>query len=416
MLKEDRPTRRKECTNARRFVVSGQWIVACWCLVFALLCYGYGCAETTELSAAVPTAAPIVMIDAKVTDTPANKAEAKSSQEQQPMPTVVPTAMPTATPRSVSLTTGKRLTEGSVYQPVLVVIGNAPQTRPQTGLMQADIIYEFAMDRTDNTTRLVAVFSDQYPQRVGPVQDARIYFTDLQREWDGMFIYNGYPDEPTYPAIDEGYIAIPVNYKTDNQQFFVQDRTVSDLPENAVFCALSEMTDALYGKYSPAAEQRFVFAPNHQYAGSKPIEKVGLPFMSSDVSRIEFIYKKEDNRLYRYEHNSKDALVESKTLTANADGLTFTSEPVSVQNLIVQYVKYTNASGTYRDAKLTGTGKCDYFINGQYVCGTWKRKSLSEPTTYLTKDGNPLILEPGNTWIALQTGLKDIKIRRLSTE
>lgn len=356
----------------------------------------------------MPTEIPVVLIDGKQ---PAKAAGTGTTPEPaQPSPEET-TPEPTNTPDPYSKTTGRLLTDGKVYQPVLVVIGNAPQTRPQTGLMQADIIYEFSLDRTDNQTRFVALYSDQYPLQVGPVQDSRCYFSDLQREWDGMFVFDGYPDAKGYPAFEEGNVTIPAVYSQDTKHFFLQDRTVSSLPENTLFCHLDEMTSALYGKYSPSATNgRFAFTTSIRYAYGKAIEKVGLPFMGSDKAKIEFVYNGDDNRLYRYERNSKDALVACKTLTIREDG-TIVSEPVSVQNLIVQYVRYTNLTDTYRGAVLTGTGKCDYFINGQYIAGSWKRESLSEPTQYLLKDGSELILEPGSTWIAMHTGLKDIKIR-----
>ncbi len=363
------------------------------------------------------TTVPVVVIDATATppdgarDADSAEADRAADAAEGGAPEQTPEDTPAPTP-IISVTTGRTLPSDKRFQPVLAVIGNAPQTRPQTGLMRADIIYELSMDRTDHSTRLIALFSDNVPARVGPIQDARFYFFDLRREWDAMLVYDGYPKEEGYPVYDPGTIDFPAAYSDATAQYFVQDRTVGSEPENTLFCKLSEMQRAIYGTSGiPASSARFQFQPGVLHNNAKPIVKVGVPFTSSDYARVEFVYNPEDNMLYRYERNSKGTLVATKTLTPAADGASVASEPLRVQNLIVQYVKYEDMFSPYRSASLISNGNCDYFVNGRHSAGRWSRASLGEPTVYQMRDGSPLVLEPGTTWIVFHTLQRDLKIQ-----
>lgn len=78
-------------------------------------------------------------------------------------------------------------------RPVAVVINNDPKARPQTGLNDADIVYEVLTE--GNTTRFLTVYQSKKPENVGPVRSARSYFIDLAQGYDAFFVAHGYsPD------------------------------------------------------------------------------------------------------------------------------------------------------------------------------------------------------------------------------
>ena len=378
------------------------------CCIFALLplsalvaCKDGGVADSargTPAPQASASASPMVVWNEQL---PAAVTPAPSSTGNAPL-TPIPTVY--------SLTTGRLLPSGVQRPPVLAVIGNAPRTRPQTGLMQADILYEFVLDRGDTTTRLVALYSDEYPTLAGPITSARIYFFDLQREYGCMMVYDGYPDEPNYPRFNESTIDIPAAYSNELRYLFTRDTTVSSLQENTLFCRIDELAGALYGAGGPALLPRFTFDRDAAWDGAKRFTRVGLSFSGKDTGKAEFVYDGRDNLLYRYERNSKGTLAESRTLTADRNGA-LQSEPVCVQNLIVQYIPYAPLSDTYYMTELLGSGRCDYFINGLHTPGYWRRETLDGVTSYYLRDGSPLVLVPGTTWIALHSDQRQIKIQ-----
>ena len=76
---------------------------------------------------------------------------------------------------------------------VAVVVNNHPKARPQSGLTQADIVYEVLAE--GNVTRFLAIFESEHPEKIGPVRSARDYFIELAKGYDSLFIAHGYSPE-----------------------------------------------------------------------------------------------------------------------------------------------------------------------------------------------------------------------------
>ncbi len=313
----------------------------------------------------------------------------------------------------VSPTTGRPLPEGAVYRPVLVVMDNAAQARPQTSLMLADIVYEFPLDRTDHVTRYLALFSDELPERVGPVRTSRAYLADTALEWDGLYVSQGDPENLVegYPLLAASGIHFQATDCGSTENYFYRDKTITAIEEHTLFFKLREYVETNYNYTSKAVNTRFTFESGVLYDKGKEFTSIGIPFSSSDPERVLFTYDKVRNLLVRSDKNSKNVLGESKSLTPTDDVLGYENEPITVQNLIVQFVRVSAFDSNFRTIPVIGEGDCVYFVNGRTVTGKWSRASLSEPTSYVLYDGTVLRLEPGNTWIMMMPNLGDIKVR-----
>ncbi|MFS0577492.1 DUF3048 domain-containing protein [Sporosarcina sp. 179-K 3D1 HS] len=78
-------------------------------------------------------------------------------------------------------------------RPVLATINNHPLARPQSGISQADIVYEMAAE--GNVTRFLALFQSELPGEIGPVRSARDYFVHIAKGLDAFYVAHGYsPD------------------------------------------------------------------------------------------------------------------------------------------------------------------------------------------------------------------------------
>lgn len=312
-----------------------------------------------------------------------------------------------------SPTTGRPLPEGAVYRPVLVAMDNAAQARPQTSLMLADIVYEFPLDRTDHVTRYLALFADELPERVGPIRSSRAYLADTALEWDGLYVSQGDPEDLAegYPLLAASGIHFSVTDSGNAADYFYRDKTITAIEEHTLFFKLRDYVEANDNYTSQAVNTRFTFESGVLYDKGKEFTSVGIPFSSSDPERVLFTYDKGQNLLVRSDKNSKNVLGESKSLTPTDDVLGYANESITVQNLIVQYVRVSAFDSNFRSIPVTGEGDCVYFVNGRTVTGKWKRPSVSEPTSYVLYDGTVLRLEPGNTWIMMMPNLGDIKVR-----
>ncbi|CAM3209640.1 DUF3048 domain-containing protein [Filibacter tadaridae] len=89
--------------------------------------------------------------------------------------------------------TGVMMEEEVTRRPVLATINNHPRARPQSGIGDADIIYELAAE--GNITRLLALFQSELPEEIGPIRSARDYFVHIAKGLDAFYVAHGYsPD------------------------------------------------------------------------------------------------------------------------------------------------------------------------------------------------------------------------------
>ncbi len=379
-------------------------------LIFPLLC-GCSVAETILDVTAEPVVTPSEENLVIVSDTQSPADDHATSSESEA--TFEPTREPEATAEpNLSTTTGRPLPDGSVYRPVIAVIDNAAQSRPQTGLMLADVVYEFLLDRSSYTTRYLAVFSDEIPERIGPVRDSRDYLAATALEWNGLYISAGDSDGigADYTLIRKSGLRNYIENSGDAAEYFYADKTVTAMEEHTLFFKAFDYVDSFYNASVATNTERFTFEDGVYYEKAKPFTNIGIPFSSSDMDRVVFTYDAKTNLMTRSDKNSKNVLGVSKTLTPADNVLGYENEPITVQNLIIQYVRVSSYDSTYRDITIVGGGDCVYFINGQYIIGSWSRPTPDDVTTYKLYDGTLIRLQPGNTWIEMMPTNHDIRI------
>lgn len=365
-----------------------QWLLLA--LTVLLVCTAFACGQKQE------AAAPVA-------DTPAPTAAPTNTPEPTATPTPTPVPTPTPTPKVRSLTSGRVIPEGEewVNKPVIVSIENSKAARPQTGLNQADIVYEFGVESM--ITRFQALFNDTYPQFVGPVRSARYYFIKMQKEWASMYIHVGYgPPSGEYKLNEDDIVlhmtsgGITAGTRNSNYFWRTDDQKAR---EHTLMVNLAQAVADKAGELTPPRHQRFLFDEGVTYDGAQKFSRIHMRFTSNQPDNIEYAYDPATNLLSRFELS-----VPFMVRTPAETGKTFTVEPLSVQNLIIQYAKYSfikNDNKGRRMVEMIGTGKCDYFVNGQHVTGYWERPTEDEPTTYYLDSGEIVTLEPGNTWIAV---------------
>jgi len=378
--------------------------------VIALALLFGGCStNTTPAASATPSAsaAPIVTL--------------------APTPTPEPSPTPTPEPKNRSLTSGRVIPEGTPLRPFILSIDNASGAKPQTSLMEADIVYEFLAEAA--ITRLQALFNDTYPLYAGPVRSTRYYIIDMVQEWDCMYLHEGYVVlKKPYRRFPKDLITLYLpkgGFNGFNKTFYRKQGAYDDFVTvngyrfraeetgrgtvHALYYRIAALVNRYYGDHEAKQSQRFNFLEGVTYENGTPFTKVTLPYDNNkDPNWIQFTYDAEKNRLFRFESGEPFM---TRTLTDHGDS--YITEQMNVQNLIVQYVEYGSIEGDHKDRRtcdMIGSGKCDYFINGQHVTGTWSRPTAEDYTSYLLDDGSLVTLEPGNTWIAVHPSSTPVTI------
>lgn len=130
---------------------------------------------------------------------------ATPAPQQQPEPTEVTEPTTPEEPAEVIYTaplTGLPVEEPSLARPIAVMINNAPAARPQSGLAQADIIYEVLAE--GGITRLIAVYQSYHGDAtIGPVRSIRPYLIHIGESLNALLVHAGGSPE-AYSILQQG--------------------------------------------------------------------------------------------------------------------------------------------------------------------------------------------------------------------
>lgn len=365
--------------------------------VFAFMSFA-GCSAPAKSTATVN----ITVTEPSSTPAPATTA-ATTSSEAEPQTTSEPIIT------DKSLTTGLD-TNGKAYQPIAVMVENSPGARPQTGLMEADIIYEAMAE--GSITRFMCLFNDNTPQKVGPVRSARLYYINLAREWDAAYVHFGGPsmsDKPSYVyGSDSSDIKLRIDgIKGKYSNLFWRD-SARKAPHNAYIDLRS--VSKIYNYTPKERTYKFQFDANASNSGNT-VDTIGVPFVSGKKDFVEFRYNKATDKFERYMSGTPFMV---NTVTRDDNGKeTSKSSIMQVQNVIIQYAKTYTLQNDVKGRRMVdtvGSGKAVYFVGGKQLTGTWKRDSKDTSTQYLLDDGSSVTLKPGNTWVCLQPDNDQISV------
>jgi hypothetical protein len=92
--------------------------------------------------------------------------------------------------------------ENEILRPLAVMIENSLAARPQTGLIDADIVLEIVDE--GEITRYVAIYSSKESDVIGPVRSARPYYAEIAKSFDSIFVFFGASKEGYERVIELG--------------------------------------------------------------------------------------------------------------------------------------------------------------------------------------------------------------------
>lgn len=290
---------------------------------------------------------------------------------------------PTATPKEIDYGiapfTGEKLTKDNANNiPFMTIVENSIDARPQSGLVDADIIFETMAE--GGIPRFLALFQSKAPEKIGPVRSVRTYFIDISKEFNLPFAHCG------------GNADALKQIKREN---------------------LMSMNEIAYGNYFYRDNSRY--APHNLYTSYKMLsqfvtDKNYVKKQTSTHFKYDDEYYKKDtlltsnkvfikpNASYNTSYEYKDGKY-YKTMDGTASKDLGTKEQIAVKNIIIQYTTMNpkNDIDSGIDIKLTGSGKGIIISDGKYVNVTWSKSSVTSVTIFKDEQGNTVPLTPGNT-------------------
>lgn len=282
--------------------------------------------------------------------------------------------------------------EDSNSRVVAVMINNNHDAWPHAGLQDSFLNYEIIAE--GGITRIMSLFKDKLPDKIGSVRSSRPYFLDYVMENDAIYAHFGgsdqaYSDMSSY-GIDhiDGIIYDGVYYYRDLEDYTYYEHTA--------FTTNSMLNEAISDLDIRTASDKgmvFNYSVNNVNLSKRedaiPASSVTIDY--SDYTSTSYTYD-EENKVY----------LRSMSGIPHTDKVT--GKQYTAKNIITYKVKNTTIDYYGRQAlDNIGSGEGYFITNGYAVPITWEKTGRKSKTVYKYKaTGKEIKLNDGNTWVQIQ--------------
>lgn len=325
----------------------------------------------------------------------------------------------------------------STRRPLMVMIENHEEARPQSGLQSADVVYETVAE--GGITRFMGVFycgiiggtNGKYD--VGPVRSARTYFLDLASEYGDYPLYNhvggancsggdsvskkstncstdkraqaleqisqyGWNTQGTAGDLNE--FSLP--YKACRRE---ADRTGEDrATEHTMYCSTTELWNIAEARGLTNMTTAKKTSWDKSYRPWSFTQKDQSAGLATAISFDFWPGYKAYSVSWKYDPTNNNYI------RSNGGKIQIdfnTQKNITAKNIVVQYAKETRSIDEHGHLlyDLIGTGSGILFQNGTKTEITWSKASRTARTIFKDSVGKEVNFVPGNIWVEiLNTG------------
>lgn len=311
-------------------------------------------------------------------------------------------------------------------RPILAMIENHVDSRPQSGLGLADIVYEAVAE--GGITRFMGVFycgAQADSARVAPVRSARIYFVNIAAEFN----------QPIYMHVGGGNCSrdeASGQCTSDKRAWAIEELAKLGWrkPGGNDFDTTGDIGLPVMKRDYDRLGNADTIATEHTYVGY-------LPFAWKEAEKRGFTAKMADNTRwidgfkpwkvattdasgtpatdikFEFWPGYKDFAVEwkydsvSKLYLRNQAGAAHidldTKQQLSASNIIIQFAKETSSIDIHKHQlyDVIGQGEGILYQNGVSIPVTWKKANQKSRTIFTDKSGKEISLTAGVTWVEI---------------
>lgn len=268
-----------------------------------------------------------------------------------------------------------------------IMIENTTFARPQAGLSQAGVVFEALAE--GGVTRFLALFQDSAPANVGPIRSLRPYFLQWAMGFQAGIAHVG--GSPLALADIKAWGGRDLDeFFNGNDYHRISSRQA---PHN-VYTSLAllnhlEAADG-YTTSTYTSWQRKAATP----AKTPSVASINLA-LSGYTYNVHYDYDASTNSYNR----SEGGAVQTDSNTG---------AQLSPKVVIAMIIPETNGpldstNAYYSNYSTIGSGAVEVFQDGTMTPGQWSKTSNSSNISFTTSSGQPLLLDPGQTWITAVT-------------
>jgi len=298
-------------------------------------------------------------------------------------------------------------------RPLTVMIENHHDSRPQSGLSNADVVYEAVAE--GGITRFLAVFyCDIISQArsgvydLGPVRSARTYYLDWASEYGEypLYVHVGGANLPG-PANALGQIGDYgwLGERNDMNQFSLgynicrreperTGRTVAT--EHTMYCGSFALWEEALRRGLGAVDEEGESWDENFVPWKFKEEKSSGQSISPEFNFWEGYKEYEVKWEYDAEGNHYKRINDGVSLVDNNN-----QEQLMAKNVVIQFTR-ERATGDVEKHLLygtTGEGRALFFQDGQVIKGEWAKAKRQSRTKFTDLNGKEIKFNPGPIWI-----------------
>ena len=283
-----------------------------------------------------------------------------------------------------------------VVAPILVVIDNAQVARPQAGLQDADVVYEYISEYS--ISRFTLIYFNQPAGQMGPVRSCRMINPYLITQYDGIQMCSGASVGTLHFMFGDPGGGLPY-----------MKSSINDFDQGGHFfrVGFKAAPHNLYTDHDKAVRLRSelgVSPPTYLVDPTHPDTDIGTPSDAPQIPLHGVGYTYDGNaRVYNPVDNG------SPRIDTNHGGA-----QLQVKNVVLMHVNCHDA-GWVEDENggahsvwydMNGSGGADVYMDGKVVHGQWHTGTgdqayfqNTQMPFFTDESGNFLRLDSGLTWI-----------------
>lgn len=287
-------------------------------------------------------------------------------------------------------------TDESDFRPYCVMINNHPDARPCIGLSSASIIYEALAE--GGITRMMAVFTDVEDLTIGSIRSARPYYISLAQAYDAIYVHAGGSDKAysDLSALEIDHIDGVRGGRSGEPDIYYRDKTRLNEGRNlehTLFATGSKIASFSQNnfelKHADGYDTTYglVFSPDAAAQCNNPCTDFKVYYSSGFSTEFK----------YNSEKSCYNAYIDGKEYYDGGN-----DSSIDLKNVIILNIP-TKTIDNYgrQEMEVTGSGSGYFCCGGNYVEINWTRDGRADNFHYTLKDGTPLSLGIGKTYICI---------------